>query len=149
MRIGLKIRELRCTNNWTQAELAERCALNRNSIYQYEIGSTTPKIENLRKIALAFGDINLVDYFLDETFSTYSQWKEYMLPQGDVKLPNEDLSSEEYCLLYDFRRLNKDSSSFVLPFINELVFLQHGLRSDDYNKINEYIRFLNWKNEKK
>ena len=51
--IGNNIKALRKQLKLTQEELAEKCNLNRNSIYKYEKGETTPKMEQLIKIATA------------------------------------------------------------------------------------------------
>lgn len=49
--IGEKIKQLRLNKNWTQAELAERSSLSRNSIYKYETGISSPTATALQKIA--------------------------------------------------------------------------------------------------
>lgn len=55
MLIGDQIKELRTSKGITQAELAKKCGLNRNSIYKYEKNEMVPKLEQLHKIAAALG----------------------------------------------------------------------------------------------
>lgn len=57
MSIGEKIKMLRKAKGLTQAELAARCGLSRNSIYYYESTdtSTLPNTANIEKIATALG----------------------------------------------------------------------------------------------
>lgn len=55
MTIGDRIRILRTERRWTQEQLAEKCGLNRNSIYMYEKNETMPRMPQLKKLAKAFG----------------------------------------------------------------------------------------------
>ncbi|WP_195267505.1 helix-turn-helix transcriptional regulator [Eubacterium sp. 1001713B170207_170306_E7] len=59
MRLGEKIRLLRNRKFLTQAKLAEKADVSLNSLQKYESGESTPKIENITKIATALEiDIN-------------------------------------------------------------------------------------------
>ena len=53
MGIGKRIKELRNAKGMTQSDLAEKCGLNRNSIYNYEKGKLTPKVVHIEKLAAA------------------------------------------------------------------------------------------------
>jgi len=50
-----RIRELRKTNGWSQADLAERVGTSAAIIGRYERGDMTPSIEVARRLANAFG----------------------------------------------------------------------------------------------
>lgn len=54
MTIGDRIRILRTERRWTQDQLAEKCGLNRNSIYKYEKNETMPRMPQLKRLAKAF-----------------------------------------------------------------------------------------------
>ncbi|WP_142415460.1 helix-turn-helix domain-containing protein [Hathewaya massiliensis] len=59
MNIGDKIKHLRKEKGLTQQELAIRCELSKNAIWNYENNKRNPNIETLTKIAQALGvDIN-------------------------------------------------------------------------------------------
>lgn len=56
------IKELRCTKNLTQADLARLCSVHQTAVSQWEKGRTTPDTESLKKLAEIFNVS--VDYLL-------------------------------------------------------------------------------------
>ena len=53
MTIGEKIKSVRKERRMAQKQLAEKCGLNRNSIYKYEKNETVPTVTHIEKIAVA------------------------------------------------------------------------------------------------
>jgi transcriptional regulator with XRE-family HTH domain len=53
--IGQTIRRLRKANGWTQVELAQRLNASQKVVTTYENNQRTPTLENLKKLAAAFG----------------------------------------------------------------------------------------------
>ncbi|WP_037351164.1 helix-turn-helix domain-containing protein [Anaeroarcus burkinensis] len=65
MNIGDKIKSLRKEKGLSQEDLAKKCGLNRNSIYKYEKNETTPKLNQIKKIAAALDvEANELTYWL-------------------------------------------------------------------------------------
>ena len=93
MTIGEEIRRVRKELHMTQAELAKKCGLNRNTIYSYEKEFVAPSMQTLVKIARALG---LEDYhFLKFEFK---KERESMtaVRRGDVNKVNELIQLPEY-----------------------------------------------------
>ena len=55
MPVGERIRAARKSAGLTQAQLAEKSGVASISIHQYESGKRQPRIEQLKKIAVALG----------------------------------------------------------------------------------------------
>lgn len=62
MNLAEKIRALRRQHDLSQKELAEKLGVHKNHVNRYEKGGSSPSIEVLKKMALAFGVST--DYFL-------------------------------------------------------------------------------------
>lgn len=60
MNVGDRIKNVRVQLGYSQEELANRCGMNRNSIYNYETGKRTPKTNDLEKISAAL-DVTVAD----------------------------------------------------------------------------------------
>jgi transcriptional regulator with XRE-family HTH domain len=54
-RIGIRIRELRTAQGWTQFEMAERTGIDRSYLAEVETGKIEICIRNLDLIAQSFG----------------------------------------------------------------------------------------------
>lgn len=61
--LAKKIRQLRVERNWSQEELAERAGLHRNYLGGIERGERNVSVDNIEKIAEAFG-LNAFELFL-------------------------------------------------------------------------------------
>jgi DNA-binding XRE family transcriptional regulator len=63
-RLGERIRELRTTKEFTQAELASRCGLDRSFVSDLELGRVTPTYLQLRTLAetLRLSLASLIDF---------------------------------------------------------------------------------------
>lgn len=61
MNVGERIKTIRKLNGLSQLELANKCGLNRNSIYNYEKGKRHPKSDDLQSIANA---LNIPSHYL-------------------------------------------------------------------------------------
>ena len=68
-RIGARIKKIRETREMTRAELGALVGLGQDRIQQYENGKRKPKIELLKKIALALGVETIA--LMDPTIDTY------------------------------------------------------------------------------
>jgi putative transcriptional regulator len=64
-----RIRVLRAERRWSQAELAERVSVSRNSINSIENGKFEPSLPLAFRIADAFG-LNVEEVFLRENAGT-------------------------------------------------------------------------------
>ena len=98
--IGDRIKEIRTAKKITQEELAQKCELNRNSIYKYEKNETVPKFTHIEKIAAAL-EVTvsfLIGYDVDDTSSNPFWWcdLESMLRQVGYSTGfNEDSQRDE------------------------------------------------------
>ena len=61
-KLGLRIKELRTANRYTQEHLAELVGMERTNLTRIEAGKHFPSAENLEKLALAL-KININDLF--------------------------------------------------------------------------------------
>lgn len=55
MKLEEKLMKLRKENAWSQEELADKLNVSRQTVSKWELGQTTPDIDNLTKIASIFG----------------------------------------------------------------------------------------------
>ena len=55
MTLAEKIFDLRKKNGWSQEELAEKCAVSRQSVSKWEQGISDPSTSNLFALAKLFG----------------------------------------------------------------------------------------------
>jgi len=67
--VGLKIREYRKKNGWTQKELGKKVGLKHNTIANYELGRNAPEQNMIFKISRALG------VTVDDLFPTQEQRK--------------------------------------------------------------------------
>lgn len=67
MPTGFKIKDIRIKKGLTQKQLGEKCGMYESQIRKYENGKANPKMETLRKIAVAL-ECNVSD-LLDDTES--------------------------------------------------------------------------------
>lgn len=92
IKIGKKIKQLRKNKGMTQEELELKVDISRSTISNYETGRRTPHLQDLQKIAAAFG-VGL-EYFdmsvKDEAFDLISRAKEvFASPNIDEKTKEE------------------------------------------------------------
>lgn len=87
----MRLRELRLSNNLTQAQLAEKIGCNQTAIGKYERGDLQPSNELLCKFADIFGCS--VDYLLNREDDF-----------GNIAV-NADLNEEEKDILATYRAL--------------------------------------------
>ena len=55
MTIGFRIRQERDAFGWSREALAKACGLTARTLWQYESGATSPKIDTLQLIAAELG----------------------------------------------------------------------------------------------
>lgn len=101
-----KIRELRMSAQYTQAEVSKKLNIQRQTYCNYENASRTPPLETI--VALAELYQVSVDYLVSDTKGS------------DCKAPK--LTSSEKKLLSDFASLSEGSQKEVLNFI---LFKKH------------------------
>jgi putative transcriptional regulator len=61
-----KVRELRAARGWTQADLAARLGVSRNSVNAIETGRYEPSLTLAMRIARLFGQAVEKIFYLDE-----------------------------------------------------------------------------------
>ncbi len=114
MDIGLKIRELRKSNNLTLEELASRSELTKGFLSQVERNLTSPSISTLEDILEALGT-NLAEFFAEKeedqiVFSEEEDWFEDARDTYTISwvVPNAQKNEMEPILL----RLSPSAESF-------------------------------------
>lgn len=55
MTIGFRIRQERAAFGWSRDALAKACGITARTLWQYESGATSPKIDTLQLIAAELG----------------------------------------------------------------------------------------------
>lgn len=75
--IGENIKNLRNNKNLTQEQLAKKCNLSKNAIWNYERGDRSPNVDKLMKIAAVL-DVS-VDDLLSEDLVNLKTNKEHLL----------------------------------------------------------------------
>lgn len=84
MKLHEKLYQLRKEKGFTQAELAERLEVSRQSVSNWEVGTTTPSTKRLRDLSQLYGVP--LDYLLDENSlekQGESQLKEEISPEAE------------------------------------------------------------------
>ena len=119
MNIGESIKRLRTEKGITQIELASRSRLSVTSIQNYEYGKTTPKVEQLEKIAAALDvtpfDLMGAEYWdkkypdLSEKVSGYEGFIDYLNSLGYVV---KDVPTETKIPVTEFE---KDGKMDLVP----------------------------------
>ncbi len=145
MEIGKTIRELRKSKGYSQEELAKKCGLNRNSIYNYETGKRDINIDTLTKIADAL-DVNLTTLMIDEYLFMKSEISKKQQILKELRSAREQLSSPQPTVsnnetlkkivdetLQDIKKLELDLS----PPKSSIETTQ------EYDDLQDFIDFLN------
>lgn len=113
MNIGEKIKYIRTEKKLSRAELSRKSGVSEISIRKYETGQRNPKLDSLKKIALAL-NINPYELIqnneLDETLSDFSN--SVVLPLMNILKVNDNYSEltglinnitfDQYKLFLDF-----------------------------------------------
>ncbi|AWK52533.1 XRE family transcriptional regulator [Clostridium beijerinckii] len=100
MTLGEKIKLHRTKLNLSQEELANKCGLSRNAIYNYENNKRTPTISMLQVIA---HNLNLyVSDLLEDSTNTHYSNKLGILNALDKEISNTLNSEKEKCDVYEF-----------------------------------------------
>jgi len=90
-RVGRRIREIRTTRGWTQAELGEWVGLSADRVQKYENGIRKPKSDMLREFAKALGVETLaltdpiIDSYLGVVYALFAMEKQF-----DLRILEED-----------------------------------------------------------
>lgn len=98
MSIGNNIKEKRKLNNLTQEELASKCGLSKNGLWNYENNKRTPNTEVLIKIAKIL-DVSLMDLIYDDNVKHEKNQIEKLkaeIPESEKRLMNESPSMQKY-----------------------------------------------------
>lgn len=74
VQVNSQLRELRTAQDWTQADLAERLGVSRQTIISIESGRYEPSLSLAFKIAAAFG-VRIEDVFRPEAGDEKSDQK--------------------------------------------------------------------------
>ena len=91
LNIGDKIKSLRKEKGLSQEDLAKKCGLNRNSIYKYEKNETTPKLNQIKKIAAALNvEVNELTYLLYYDEIHKEQIKEIVKNKENLVITEKD-----------------------------------------------------------
>lgn len=110
MTLGEKIKLHRTKLNLSQEELAHKCELSRNAIYNYENNKRTPTISTLEIIA---NNLNLyVSDLLEDNKNAYYSNKLGILNAIDKDIKNNILAAEEKRALFEHEMDELDKKYF-------------------------------------
>ena len=111
-RIGERIKELRESRGWSQAQLARKIHVSRPTVTQWESGSTeNVRGENLIALARVFG------ITIDELLTGEPP---YHIAESSAHYESGTASKEEEALLAKYRHLNSDDRARVQKIIAAL-----------------------------
>lgn len=121
MKLGDKIKSKRKERGLSQEELANKCGLNRNSIYKYEKNETIPKLDQIKKIAKAL-DVPVNDLTDLNTFDAKYN-KDGQLAE-EVKIfetISKTFGENASALVNDFNRLNEVGQAKASEYVADLT----------------------------
>ncbi len=119
MNVGENIKKIRKEKGLTQKELGALCGMSESQIRHYELNYKTPRIETIRKIAIAL-DVSLnvlLDSNNEKTFSIFSQKYEV------IGLDNQNKEL--------FKMVIESNTSLQLAILIKNIFLE----DDNCNEI--------------
>lgn len=102
------LKTIREKNKISQIRLSIELEVSQETISSYERGKAFPTCENLIKLSEFFN--TSTDYLLDLT--------DIQAPIN--KISNEDLSEDEYMLLYNFRILSNNKKNKLMGYLDGL-----------------------------
>ena len=116
MTIGNEIRRVRLEKNITQSQLAARLKVSQAMIAQYESGKRIPKIDTIRKIAIAL-DVSITDILTTNDFLTLMDEKTGIYHEdASIKI-----TPEEQHLLAIYNKLNASGKHEATKRVEELT----------------------------
>jgi len=136
--IGDKIRKLRTSKNMTQNDLAQKCGLNRNSIYKYEKNETIPKVAHILEIANAletpitelmdtpYDIFEAPEYAIDKWLYSHGYKMEYGLKEG-IHLVDTSNNTTYELEVGQLNYLEKTISDYTKFQVQELLKNCHSL----------------------
>ncbi|MDE5698215.1 MAG: helix-turn-helix domain-containing protein [Lachnospiraceae bacterium] len=141
MTIGERIKKFRNEKKLTQKQLGEKCGIDEANIRKYELGKQNPKIETLRKIALAL-EVYTIDLLYDEEQSSeikrqnFAELSMHYISKNLLELPN-DVEITEDILLRNFNKLNKLGKTEAFKRIEELTEIERYIENDSSTLSNQ------------
>lgn len=111
MNIGERIKEIRKVRKMTQKQLAEAAEVAVGTIQQYELGKRQPRLEQLRKIALAL-DATVSDFVGGDYWASLSEPEQKTAFSSN---PNKELLN----MLFD--QLNDEGQTKAVERVEELT----------------------------
>lgn len=134
MTIGERIRNFRNEKKLTQKQLGEKCGIDEANIRKYELGKQNPKIETLRKIAIAL-EVYTIDLLYDEEQSSeikrqnFAELSMHFINENLLELP-DDVEITGDILLRNFNKLNKLGKTEAFKRIEELTEIERYIEND-------------------
>ncbi|MCI8378181.1 MAG: helix-turn-helix transcriptional regulator [Lachnospiraceae bacterium] len=119
MTVAENIKRIRTEKGLTQKQLGEKCGMSESTLRQYELGFRNPKIETIRKIAVAL-DCTISD--IDENF--------FILPTENVNIESGLLTEVDKI----FRKyessgtFTKEEQNILIKYKKELKKLERRLK---------------------
>lgn len=121
MNIGNEIKKLRKEKGFTQSELAEKCNLSKNAIWNYENNKRNPTVNTLNKIGEALG-IDL-GYLIAKPLKMDEETAEKLHELGYASEIMKNIKVDKETQLIEFNRfLAAANLPFDIPF-SELEIL--------------------------
>lgn len=126
MTVGKKIKQIRKEKGLTQKGLGELLSISEGMIRQYELGIRNPKIETVKKIALALqiSPFELMDY---------DYWDKKYNPNG--------MLSEEVKVIEQIQDLFGKDSVLLLQYFHELNDLGKQKALEDLGDLTEVPKY--------
>lgn len=112
MTIGENIKKYRRAAMLTQHELAEKCECAAGTIQQYELGKRQPRIEQLKKIALA------LSVQVSDLIGGYTGEPTNISPEYPIAFPGLERKAAEigYNIRYIYNQESDDYSTIVIDY---------------------------------
>lgn len=127
MNIGNKIKELRKSRGFTQEELASKCGLSKNGLWNYENNKRVPTMDTLNKIADAL-DIDIEELIGREKIIYSDAMKEIehlieKYPEHESEII-ETIDNLSWCMFYIYMKKgcnNRDMAKSNMNYLNKLI----------------------------
>ena len=128
MKIGEQIRTIRKHLGLTQKELGQLSQTSESTIKQYESGARQPRLEQLQKIAYAFGG-SVEDIFELEKPINLSTGGQAIIQMSVAGL--EHIWNKEKRIVNEFNKLNEEGKDKAIEHVEMLAKIPEYRKEED------------------
>lgn len=135
MTVGENIKKFRKKRGLTQKQLGEKCGIDEANLRKYELDKQSPRIETLRKIAIAL-DVYTYDLLYDPETAAEKSRQDIaeagmqFINKGYLELP-DDADVVNDVLLRNFNKLNKSGKKEAYKRVGELTEIPRYTRKEE------------------